>query len=70
MLETKEDNNLEKHTELLTDEEIKVVTGGADDETLKVSGKTVPLPEAKSKKECDGGYAGNIIPKTTDTTNP
>ena len=25
-----------------------------------------PLPEAKSKKEIDGGYAGNIVPDSTD----
>ena len=53
----------------LTEEELKQVTGGnagSDTEGLRFSGKPVPLPEAKSKKEIDGGYAGKIVPDSTD----
>ena len=48
----------------LSDEELVVVVGGVgvevsgDTESLKISGKTVPLPPARPKKEEDGGYAG------------
>ena len=53
----------------LTEEELKQVTGGnagSDIEGLRFSGKPVPLPEAKSKNEIDGGYAGKIVPDSTD----
>ena len=53
----------------LSEDELKQVTGGnagSDIEGLRFSGKQVPLPEAKSKKEIDGGYAGNIVPDSTD----
>ena len=53
----------------LTEEELSQVTGGnagSDTEGLRFSGKPVPLPEAKSKKEIDGGYAGKIVPDPTD----
>ena len=53
----------------LTDEELGQVTGGSvgsDTEGLRFSGKQVPLPEARSKKEIDGGYAGKTVPDPTD----
>ena len=53
----------------LSEDELKQVTGGnagSDIEGLRFSGKPVPLPEAKSKKEIDGGYAGKIVPDSTD----
>ena len=59
----------ENKTVELKDEELKKVAGGEDIDSLKFSGKAVPLPETKSKKECDGGYTGNIASKTaTDIT--
>lgn len=53
----------------LKEEELKQVAGGndgMDTESLRFSGKVVPLPGAKSKKEKDGGYAGKIVPDPTD----
>ena len=53
----------------LTEEELAQVSGGnagSDIERLRFSGKPVPLPEAKSKKETDGGYAGKIVPNPSD----
>lgn len=38
------------------------VSAGSDTQSLRTSGKHVPLPEARSKKESDGEYAGNTIP--------
>ena len=55
--------------EKLKDIELEQVAGGnagSDTEGLRFSGKSVPLPEAKSKKEIDGGYAGKIVPDPTD----
>lgn len=57
----------------LSEEDLKLISGGAqvsievngDVATLKFSGKSVPLPPAKSKKLIDGGYSGKII--ITDT---
>ena len=46
----------------LSDDELDRVSAGSDTDSLKFTGKVVPLPEAKSKKECDGGYSGNIQP--------
>lgn len=48
----------------LSDDEIGKIVGGEDTDSLKFSGKPVPLPKAKSKKKCDGGYDGNIIIET------
>ena len=48
----------------LSDNELGKIAGGEDIDSLKFSGKVVPLPEAKPKKECDGGYTGKITPKT------
>ena len=45
----------------LSDGELEKVAAGNDIDSLRVSGKEVPLPEAKSKKESDGGYSGKII---------
>ena len=59
----------ENKTIEIKEEDLKKVAGGEDIDSLKFSGKVVPLPEAKPKKECDGGYTGNITPKTaTDIT--
>ena len=77
MAKTKEElNELKKEYETLnsklkelSDDELGKIAGGEDIDSLKFSGKVVPLPEAKPKKECDGGYAGNNTPKTaTDIT--
>lgn len=46
----------------LKDEELKSANGGDDIPEVRIHGKDVPLPEAKSKKPIDGGYAGNIKP--------
>lgn len=44
----------------LKDEDIELVVGGGDVDSLKIKGKEVPLPEAKSKKQVydfeDGNY--------------
>ena len=59
----------ENKTIEIKEEDLKKVAGGEDIDSLKFSGKAVPLPEAKPKKECDGGYTGNITSKTaTDIT--
>lgn len=52
----------------ISDDELEKVSAGSDTDSLKFTGKEVPLPEAKSKKECDGGYTGKIYPKSTDKT--
>lgn len=65
MQEEKANKNDVKSSEL-SDDDIKKVSGGEDIDSLKVSGKEVPLPEAKSKKEEDGGYAGKIKPNPTN----
>ena len=53
----------------IKEKDLEKVAGGEDIDSLKFSGKAVPLPGAKSKKECDGGYTGKITPKTaTDIT--
>ena len=60
---------LNKKLHELTEEELAQVTGGndgMDTVSLRFSGKVVPLPEAKSKKEKDGGYAGKIVPDSSD----
>lgn len=51
-----------KKTIELKDDELKSVVAGSDIESLRFAGKVVPLPEAKSKKEEDGGYVGNTNP--------
>ena len=59
----------ENKTIEIKEEDLEKVDGGEDIDSLKFSGKAVPLPSSKSKKECDGGYAGNITSKTaTDIT--
>lgn len=53
----------------LSEDDLKLITGGAnvgvevdgDVASLKFSGKSVPLPPAKSKKLIDGGYAGKTV---------
>lgn len=55
-----------KQDKKLFDEELEKVVAGTDTDSLKFSGKTVPLPEAKSKKECDGGYAGKIVSESDE----
>ena len=53
----------------LSEEDLKLITGGTevtidvngDVASLKFSGKSVPLPPAKSKKLIDGGYTGKIV---------
>lgn len=70
MMKTKEElnalknevENLNKKLAELTDEELTQVCGGTDTESLRISGKPVPLPEARYKKESEGGYAGNTVP--------
>ena len=60
----------ENRTIEIEEEDLEKVAGGEDIDSLKFSGKAVPLPGAKSKKECDGGYTGNITSKTaTDITS-
>ena len=59
----------ENKTIEIKEKDLEKVAGGEDIDSLKFSGKAVPLPEAKSKKECDGGYTGKITSKTdTDIT--
>ena len=59
----------ENKTIEIKEEDLEKVACGEDIDSLKFSGKAVPLPGAKSKKECDGGYTGNITSKTaTDIT--
>ena len=59
----------ENRTIEIKEEDLEKVAGGEDIDSLKFSGKVVPLPEAKPKKECDGGYTGKITSKTaTDIT--
>lgn len=50
----------------LSDDEMENVSAGTDTDSLKKTGKTVPLPEAKYKKESDGGYAGKTIPESNE----
>ena len=56
-----ETENLKKQTRELSDDELEKVPAGSDIDTLRFSGKTVPLPEARSKKKIDGGYDGPTI---------
>ena len=58
----KETEDLKKRTITLSDDELEKVAGGTDTDSLRTSGKPVPLPEARSKKESDDGYAGNTVP--------
>ena len=58
----KETEDLKKRTITLSDDELEKVAGGTDTESLRTSGKPVPLPEARYKKDVDGGYAGNTAP--------
>ena len=51
----------------ISDDELEKVSAGSDIDTLRFTGKEVPLPQAKSKKEEDDGYAGKIITDSSDT---
>lgn len=50
----------------LSNIDLNKVSAGGDTDSLKFSGKEVPLPDAKSKKPIDGGYTGKISPKTAN----
>lgn len=50
----------------LSNKDLNKVAAGGDIDSLKFSGKEVPLPDAKSKKEEDGGYSGKIIPEIVE----
>lgn len=70
MVNTLEENEiLNNKLKQLSDDEIDKIVGGGDTDSLKVSGKAVPLPEANSKKPIDGGYAGNIKLEADNTNN-
>ena len=64
----KDIDNLEKQNTSLLDDEMEKIAVGSDIDSLKFSGKTVVLPEARSKKKCDGGYDGKILPRVDEIT--
>ena len=57
-----ETESMRKKAIVLSDDELEKVAAGTDTDSLRTSGKPIPLPEARSKKESDGGYAGNVVP--------
>lgn len=59
-------DNIKQSNIVLSDDELEKVSAGSDTDSLKFTGKEVPLPEAKSKKEEDGGYIGKINPNLID----